>query len=90
MTDPYLNWSACAHGLSAEHVQLHQDESRGALYMELDDNMSIRIEVRPPAYADADQHAAELERDREGLRRLAAVAEQAAREIEQLQQDGAR
>jgi hypothetical protein len=89
---PYVSWNACAHGLSADDVQLRRDERHGALYLELADNaaMNIRIQVRQRAHDDAERFAAELERNRDGLRRLAAVAEQAAQEIEQLQRDGAR
>src|SRR5262249_54769673 len=85
MTGPYVNVSACAHGLSAGYVSLRRDEVHGALYIKLDGDsaMNIRIQLRRRAADDAARHAAELERGREGLRRLAAVAEQAAREIEQ-------
>jgi hypothetical protein len=89
VNEPYVAWSACAHGLSADRVQLRPDDAHGALYVELDDYMSIRIQVRPHPYADAEQHGGELERDRQGLLRLAEVARQAAEEIGQLQQDGA-
>jgi hypothetical protein len=92
MSGPSVSWNACAHGFSADDVQLRRDERHGALYLELAENaaMSIRIQLRPHDHDHAERFAAELDRNREGLRRLAAVAEQAAREIEQLQRDGAK
>jgi hypothetical protein len=84
MSDPYVNWHACAHGLSADHVQLRRDERHGALWLELNDGVSIRIQVGPHATEDAGRFAAELDRDREGLRRLAAVAELAALEVDRI------
>jgi hypothetical protein len=89
VNDSYVGWSAVSHGLSADRVQPRHDEAHAALYIELNEDMSIRIQVWPHAWEDAEQHAAELERDRQGLLRLAEIARQAAREIGQLQQDGA-
>ena len=83
--NPYVHWSACAHGIDADEVRLRHDEPHNALYVEVgQDGMSIRIQLAPAAYADPEQHADELERDRKGMRRLAAVATQAAQEIGQL------
>jgi hypothetical protein len=88
----YVNWLATAHGLDADEVRLRRDEIHGALYVNLtrDGNMSLRIQVTPPAGADPEQHAAGLERDRAALLRLAEVAAQAAEEISQMQQEADR
>jgi hypothetical protein len=85
--EPFTGFRACAHGLAADQVRLHRDDPNGAAYIHLDDGsvISIRVQLRPHAAGDPGTHAAALERDRQGLRRLAAVATQLAQEIEQIQ-----
>jgi hypothetical protein len=77
--EPFTGWRGCVHGLSADLVRLHRDEAHDAVYIDLDRDgkVSIRVSLKGDGAA--------LERDRKGLRRLAAVAVQAAQEIEQLQ-----
>jgi hypothetical protein len=89
--NPYTRWSATLHGLDADQAQLRHDEAHGALYVELgpDGEPSIRIQLTSHAIEDPEQFAATLERDRQGLLRLAEVAAQAAQEIGQRQRDGA-
>ena len=50
--------------------------------------MSIRIQVEVSRYDTPEQHAADLERDRQGLLRLADLATQLADEIGSRQQEG--
>jgi hypothetical protein len=85
----YTNWSACLHGIGAENVRLRRDERHNALYLELDEGVSIRIDLNRADVTGGDC-TDELERDRSGLLRLAEVAAQAAQEIEQLQQEADR
>jgi hypothetical protein len=77
------------HGLAPDEIGLHHDE-HGAAFIYLDErhNMSIRIQVDLGRHDTPGQHAADLERDRQGLLRLAAVATQLAGEIGQRQQEG--
>ncbi len=80
----YVHFSVCLHGLDAGKIRLRRDERHGALYLELGEDVEIRIQVRPHAAEDSERLAAELGRDVEGLLRLAEVAAQAAQEIGQL------
>jgi hypothetical protein len=74
------------YGLSPDEIELHHDEYGAAhIYLDAGSSIDIRIQAGPGTYAAPERHAAELERDRKGLRRLAAVATQLAQEIEQLQ-----
>jgi hypothetical protein len=75
-----------AYGLSPAVMRLHRDE-HGATHVDLDEDgaMSIRIQVKQGRYTTPEQHAAELERDRQGLHRLAELATEVAQEIEQVQ-----
>jgi len=85
--DTYVNWRACAHGIAADEVRLYRDEAHHALYIKIDKqgDMSIRVQLTPHANEDPTRRVAELERDRKGLRRLAAIATQVAQEIERMQ-----
>lgn len=73
--EPFTGWSATAHGLSETSVRYRRDEVHDALYITLGrySHMDIRI--------DMTASTAQLERDRDGLRKLAAVAMQLAAEI---------
>jgi hypothetical protein len=85
----WVSYSATTHGLNPGEIQLHRDE-HGAAHIYLDDrrDMAIRIQVDEGRYDTPEQHAADLERDRQGLLRLAAIATQLAEEIGQRQQEG--
>jgi hypothetical protein len=85
----WVGYSATAHGLAASEIRLHHDE-HGAAHIDLDErrDMSIRIQLDEGRYDTPEQHAADLERDRQGLLRLAAVAAQLAEEIGQRQREG--
>jgi hypothetical protein len=74
----YTNFSACLHGIDAENVSLRRDERHNALWIALDGDVHIRIDLNYPD---------ELGRDLDGLRRLAEVAARAAQEIGQLRQE---
>jgi len=79
----YVHFSVCLHGLDAGKIRLRRDERHGALYLDLGEDVDIRIQVRPHAAEDPERLAAELGRDVEGLLRLAEVAAQVAQEIGQ-------
>jgi hypothetical protein len=85
----WISYSATTHGLSPVEIELDHDE-HGAAFIYLDErhNMSIRIQVDEGRYDTPEQHAIDLERDRQGLLRLAATATQLAEEIGQRQQEG--
>jgi hypothetical protein len=87
---PWVGHTATAHGLSPDEVLLRHDQSHGAAYVHLDadGNMEIRIQLDEGRYTTPERHAAELERDRRGLLRLAAIATQLAEEIGQRQREG--
>lgn len=76
----YVNWSGCMHGIDPAGVEFHRDEINDALFIYLDrrHEMSIRIDLKDGPDA--------LNRDREGLRRLAEFAAQADAEIGQRQE----
>jgi hypothetical protein len=79
----YTNWSARLYGIDAENAKLRRDERHNALYVDLDEGVSIRIDLNRVDVAGCDR-ADELERDCSGLRQLADIAEDAAGEIERL------
>ncbi|HEX5567030.1 MAG TPA: hypothetical protein VFY14_08935 [Streptomyces sp.] len=85
----WVGYSATAHGLNPDEIQLHRDE-HGAAHIYLDDrrDMDIRIQVDEGRYDTPEQHAADLERDRQALLRLAEIATQLAGEIGQRQREG--
>jgi len=85
----WVSYQATTHGLAADEIRLDIDE-HDAAWIVLDDrrNMSIRIEMDVGRYDTPEQHAADLERDRRGLLRLAELATQLAEEIGQRQQGG--
>jgi hypothetical protein len=86
----WISYSATTHGLAAGNIRLDHDE-HGAAWIYLDyerHDMSIRIQVDVGKYDTPEQHAADLERDRRGLLRLAEVARQLAGEIGHLQLKG--
>ena len=85
----WISYSATTHGLAPDEIELHHDE-HGAAWIHLDErhDMSIRIQVDVGRYDTPEQHAADLERDRQGLLRLAHVAMQLAGEIGQRQREG--
>ena len=85
-----VSYSACTHGLSPDELELHWD-GHGAVFIYLDArrDMSIRVQVNEGKYDTPGQHAADLERDRQGLLRLAELATQLAEEIGQRQTGGA-
>jgi len=87
---PQVGHTTTAYGLSPDEIQLHHDE-HGAAHIYLDErhDMGIRIQVDEGRFDIPEQHAADLERDRQGLLRLAAIARQLAEEIGQ-RQGGAR
>jgi hypothetical protein len=86
---PQVIHMTTAHGLSAGGMQLHHDEHGAShIYLDEDRHMGIRIQVDAGRYDTPEQHAADLERDRQGLLRLAAVATQLAEEIGQRQREG--
>jgi hypothetical protein len=70
-----VGWTTTAYGLTPDHLRLEHDE-HGAAHIRLDErgDMGIRIQVDMGRYNTPEQHAADLERDRQGLLRLAAVA----------------
>jgi hypothetical protein len=82
------HFSACLHGLDAGKIRLRRDEQHNALYLELDDDVDIRLDLKPEAYGR--DRTDELGRDVEGLLRLAEVAAQAAEEISQMRQEADR
>ncbi len=85
----WVGYSATAHGLNPDQIQLHHDEHGAAnIYLDARHDMDIRIQVDEGRYDTPEQHAADLERDRQGLLRLAAVATQLAQEIGQRQREG--
>lgn len=86
---PWVGGTTTAHGLDASNIQLRHD-ALGAAYIHLDadDRMNIRIQLDKARYDTPEQHAAALERDRQGLLRLAEVATQLAEEIGQRQREG--
>ena len=90
--DPRAAWishSATMHGLAADQIRLHRDETRAAhIDLGADRTMEIRIQLDPGRHDTPEQHAASLERDRQGLLRLAEVAAQLAEEIAQRQREG--
>ena len=73
MTAAYTNFSACLHGIDAGKVSLYRDEVNSAIFVYLDETVSIRVDLRYP-----EKH----ERDIAGLLRLAEVAAQAAADLE--------
>jgi hypothetical protein len=85
----WVGYSATAHGLSQDVMELHHD-GHGAASIYLDDrhDMSIRIQVDEGKYDTPEQHAADLERDRQGLLCLASIATRLAEEIGQRQREG--
>jgi hypothetical protein len=85
----WVSYSATAYGLSPDTIRLHHDV-HGAVHIDLDADgyMSIRIQVDEGRFIGPEQHAADLERDRQGLLRLAEVATQLAEEIGQRQREG--
>ena len=87
MSAPYTNWRACLHGIDAGNVTLRRDERHNALYVDLDEDVFIRIDLNRVDVAGCDR-ADELERDCSGLRQLADIAEDAAGEIERLLRKG--
>jgi hypothetical protein len=86
---PQAGYTATAYGLDADEIRLDHDE-HGAAHIDLAGrrDMSIRIQVDAGRFVTPEQHAADLERDRRGLLRLAAVATQLAEEIGQRQREG--
>lgn len=85
---PQVGHTTTAYGLSPDEVQLHHDEY-GAAHIYLDErhDMGIRIQVDAGG-CDAPELAVDLERDRQGLLRLAELATQLAEEIGQRQRGG--
>jgi len=85
----WVGYSATAHGLSPDEIRLHRDE-HGAAHIYLDErhDIDIRIQVDEGRYDTPEQHAIDLERDRQALLRLAEIATQLAEEIAQRQQKG--
>jgi hypothetical protein len=79
MTDVYANFRATLHGIDAENVGWHRDERYRALWIELFEGVSIRVDLKYPDDA---------RRDRAGLLKLAEVATRVAQEIGQAE-DGA-
>ena len=86
---PHAGYLATAYGLSPDTIGLDHDE-HGAAHIDLraHGQISIRIQLDARACDAPEQHAADLERDRRGLLRLAAVATQLAEEIGQRQREG--
>ena len=86
---PLVGYTATAYGLSPDEIRLDHDE-HGAAHIDLSErgDMSIRIQLDAHRFDLPEQHAADLERDRQGLLRLAAVATQLAEEIGQRQREG--
>lgn len=85
----WAGYTATAHGLNPDAIRLDHDE-HGAAYINLDadGNMNIRIQVGKGRRDTPERHAADLERDRQGLLRLAGIATQLAEEIGQRQREG--
>ena len=82
--DSYTHFSACLHGIDAGKVRLRRDEQHNALYLELDEDVDIRIDLNRIDSLGGDT-TGELKRDLlGGLRRLAEVVTEAAQEIGQL------
>jgi hypothetical protein len=85
----WISYSATTHGLAPDEIELHHDEHGAAhIYLDARHDMSIRIQVDEGRYDTPEQHAADLERDRQALLRLAVVAAQLAEEIGQRQRKG--
>jgi hypothetical protein len=84
--DSYTHFSTCLHGIDAGKIRLRRDEQHIALYLELDEDVDIRIDLRPVMFGR--DRTDELGRDRDGLLRLAEVAAQAAEELAKLQAAG--
>lgn len=86
---PQVGHTTTAYGLSPDEIQLHHDEHGAAhIYLDADHYTGIRIQVDAGRYDTPEQHAADLERDRQGLLRLAHLATQLAEEIGQRQREG--
>jgi hypothetical protein len=84
-----VGYTATSYGLTPNEIRLDHDEhGAGHIYLDARGDMSIRIQVDEGKYNTPEQHAIDLERDRKGLLRLAAVATQLAEEIGQRQQNG--
>jgi hypothetical protein len=83
----FTGFSVCLYGIDAEKISLHRDEAHNALYLELSDDVHIRLDLNRLNTLSIER-AAEVGRDRDGVLRLAEVAAQAAREIGQLAGDG--
>jgi hypothetical protein len=82
--DSYTHFSACLHGIDAGKVRLRCDEQHNALYLELDEDVDIRIDLNRIDSRGGDT-TGEFKRDLlGGLRRLAEVVTEAAQEIGQL------
>jgi len=76
----FIRFEACLHGIDTENVKLRRDERHNALYVELAEDVDIRLDLDRADVIGRDR-TADLERDRDGLLRLAALAAQAAQEI---------
>lgn len=85
----HIDTYTTAYGLSPGDIALMHDE-HGAAHIRLGPRgtIDIRIQVDPGAYDTPEQHAAELERDRQALLRLAGECIQLAAEIAQRQEGG--
>ncbi len=82
MSAAYTHFSVCLHGIDAGKIRLRPDERHNALYLELDDDADIRLDLNLEAFGR--NRADEIRRDRDGLLRMAEVAAQAAQELGQL------
>ena len=78
----YTHFSACLHGIDAGKIRLRRDERHNALYLELDDDVYIRLDLDPEAFGR--DRTDEIGHDRDGLLRLAEVTAPAAQELGQL------
>jgi hypothetical protein len=87
----YIHHTATAYGLSQDSVGSHRDLHGAAhIWFDVDRSMDIRIQLEPLEPDTPGTHAARLERDRQGLVRLAQLAGQLAQEIEEIQSRGRR
>jgi hypothetical protein len=78
----YTHVTTCLHGIDAGKIRLRHDERHNALYIELDDDIDVRIDLKPEAFGRG--RADEIGRDRDGLLRLAEAVAQATHELGQL------